>query len=173
MILCCLATQSRNAVFYCARGPNSAADLGHLLGDLNPADWQNASVRDLWAQSGAHSERIFKVVCCALWACLKIRGPSPDLGVFASSFTVAVPAHGLALLALRQADTPGRSKALKSDDGAAAAADSRFVSVQKDSSGVWWFAHRGQHFLSKGVNHVNNGGQVSGPIAVAPPLRFG
>ena len=26
MILCCLATQSCNAVFYCARGPNSAAD---------------------------------------------------------------------------------------------------------------------------------------------------
>ena len=172
MILCCLATQSRNAVFYCARGPNSAADLGHLLGDLNPADWQNASVRDLWAQSGAHSERIFKVVCCALWACLKIRGPSPDLGVFASSFTVAVPAHGLALLALRQADKPGPIGGLKSDDDAAAAADNRFVSVQKDS-GVWWFAHRGQQFLSKGVDRVNNGGQVSGPITVAPPLCFG
>ena len=27
LILCCLATQSCNAVFYCARGPNSAADL--------------------------------------------------------------------------------------------------------------------------------------------------
>ena len=63
-----------------------------------------------------------------------------------------------------QSSPPGAQKetgALKSDDSAAGV-DDRFVSVQKDSSGVWWFAHRGQHFLSKGVNHVNNGGQDDG-----------
>ena len=31
MILCCLATQSCDAVFYRARGPNSAAELRLLL----------------------------------------------------------------------------------------------------------------------------------------------
>ena len=33
MILCCLATQSCNAVFYCARGSKSAADLRLLLSE--------------------------------------------------------------------------------------------------------------------------------------------
>ena len=63
-------------------------------GDLNPADWQNASVRDLWQQQ--------------------------DLGVFASSFTAAVPAHGLALLELRSEDQ--QHERVKYQRAAAAAA---------------------------------------------------
>ena len=60
-------------------------------------------------------------------------------------------------------------RSLKSDDafarvvqGQGVGVTDRFVSVQKDSSGVWWFSHKGHHFLSKGVNHVNNGGQDDG-----------
>ena len=48
---------------------------------------------------------------------------------------------------------------LKSDDDAS---NTSFVTVQKDTQGVWWFMHRGSKFISKGVNHVNNGGQDDG-----------
>eukprot|EP01050_Picozoa_sp_SAG11_P005649 SAG11_NODE_406_length_9736_cov_3.229117_1_plen_1784_part_00 len=51
--------------------------------------------------------------------------------------------------------------AVKSDD-ATVSMGKNFVTVQKDSSGMWWFAHRGERFLSKGVNHVNNGGEDDG-----------
>ena len=69
-------------------------------------------------------------------------------------------------------EPPSTGRAIKADDDEAVFGSRRqtntgpqefcFVSVQNDSSGVWWFAHRGQRFLSKGVNHVNNGGQDDG-----------
>ena len=51
LILCFLATQSCNAVFYCARGPNSAADLRHLVGEqrdfLDEFERETAFLRNL------------------------------------------------------------------------------------------------------------------------------
>jgi hypothetical protein len=37
-----------------------------------------------------------------------------------------------------------------------------FVTVEKDSHGVWWFKHGEKTFMSRGINHVNNGGQDDG-----------
>jgi len=41
-------------------------------------------------------------------------------------------------------------------------ANGAFVTVEKDAGGVWWFKHGDASFLSRGVNHVNNGGQDDG-----------
>ena len=59
-------------------------------GDLNPADFQNASVRDLWKRR--------------------------EEGVFQSSFTTDVPAHGTALLVVTSADSRPNPRRLKNDD---------------------------------------------------------
>ena len=59
-------------------------------GDLNPADFQNASVRDLWKRR--------------------------EEGVFQSSFTADVPAHGTALLVVTAADGRPQPRRLKNDD---------------------------------------------------------
>ena len=41
-------------------------------------------------------------------------------------------------------------------------ASSSFVTVEKDARGVWWFKHGATTFFSRGINHVNNGGQDDG-----------
>eukprot|EP00756_Hemistasia_phaeocysticola_P061858 Hpha_TRINITY_DN5257_c0_g1::TRINITY_DN5257_c0_g1_i1::g.116483::m.116483 len=46
--------------------------------------------------------------------------------------------------------------------GVCTIANAGFVTVEKDATGVWWFVHDGNKFLSKGVNHVNNGGLDDG-----------
>ena len=44
----------------------------------------------------------------------------------------------------------------------AAARTPSFVAVEKDEKGVWWFKHGDTKFFSRGINHVNNGGQDDG-----------
>ena len=39
---------------------------------------------------------------------------------------------------------------------------SSFVTVEMDANRVWWFKHGNVSFFSRGINHVNNGGQDDG-----------
>jgi agarase len=39
---------------------------------------------------------------------------------------------------------------------------SDYVTVTQDMNGVWWVAQQGNHFMTVGVNHVNNGGMDDG-----------
>jgi parallel beta-helix repeat protein len=66
--------------------PTASACYERMLGgpgDLNPSDFHNASLRDLWGRK--------------------------DLGVFQGSFTAEVPAHGLQLLVVTSADAASSS----------------------------------------------------------------